>query len=493
MLVAAAFTTLLTVALYLAVSNNAFGFGFPLDDAWIHQTYARNLAELREWAFIPGRASAGSTAPLWSAWISLGYFVHLDPLFWTYVSGITLLALTAGLAARWLAVRMPERKPLAWILAVLIPLEWHLAWAALSGMETLALAAIAMLCFYWLESRRVGALGVGLLIGVGVWIRPDALTLAVAAVGYMLLRDREKVLRPWLSLAFGLTVPLLPYLAFQRWLSGEILPNTFFAKQAEYAALRELPFLVRWLTQAGIPGDWLGADGLPSGGPVIGVLMVLLPGLLITIRHTWRSRQWAELIPLAWAALYLAVYALRLPVTFQHGRYAIPVIPVLLVFSFEGMARWIRPRSQQIKVRVPSRAWVLVVALSSLIFWVIGAGAYGRDVAIIESEMVATARWIEDNLPPEAVVAAHDIGAIGYFARGDLIDLAGLVSPEVIPFIRDEAALARYLDESGAEYLVTFPGWYPELTEGRSPVFVTGALHSPAAGGENMAVYAWTR
>jgi len=492
-LVAAAFTTLLTVALYLAVSNNAFGFGFPLDDAWIHQTYARNLAELREWAFIPGSASAGSTAPLWSAWISLGYFVHLDPLFWTYVSGLTLLALTAGLAARWLVVRMPERKPLAWILAVLIPLEWHLAWAALSGMETLALAAIAMLCFYWLESRRVGALGVGLLIGVGVWIRPDALTLAVAAVGYMLLRDREKVLRPWLSLAFGLTVPLLPYFAFQRWLSGEIFPNTFFAKQAEYAALRELPFLVRWLTQAGIPGDWLGADGLQSGGPVIGVLMVLLPGLLITIRHTWRSRQWAELIPLAWAALYLAVYALRLPVTFQHGRYAIPVIPVLLVFSFEGMARWIRPRSQQIKVRVPSRAWVLVVALSSLIFWVIGAGAYGRDVAIIESEMVATARWIEDNLPPEAVVAAHDIGAIGYFARGDLIDLAGLVSPEVIPFIRDEAALARYLDESGAEYLVTFPGWYPELSEGRSPVFVTGAPHSPAAGGENMAVYAWTR
>jgi len=47
-------------------------------------------------------------------------------------------------------------------------------------METLALAAIALLCFYWLESRRAGIVLIGLVIGVGVWIRPDALTLVLA-------------------------------------------------------------------------------------------------------------------------------------------------------------------------------------------------------------------------------------------------------------------------------------------------------------------------
>ena len=90
-------------------------------------------------------------------------------------------------------------------------------------------------------------------------------------------------------------------------------------------------------------------------------------------------------------------------------------------------------------------------------------------------------------------VAAHDIGAIGYFASRELVDLAGLVSPDVIPFIREESALATYLDEAGAEYLITFPSWYPELTAGRQPLFVTGAPYSPAAGGENMTVYAWKR
>jgi hypothetical protein len=286
---------------------------------------------------------------------------------------------------------------------------------------------------------------------------------------------------------------LVAYLAFQRGLSGELLPNTFFAKQAEYAALRELPILVRLLTQIGIPGEWLGVTGLQTGGPLIGVLIVLVPGLLVSIRRSAHSKQWSQLIPLTWAGLFLVLYAIRLPVTYQHGRYAIPVIPVLLVLSYEGMMRWIEPRSPVATKRIASRAWILVVAISSITFWLIGAGAYSRDVAIIESEMVATAHWIQDNTSEEAVIAAHDIGAIGYFAGRKLVDLAGLVSPDVIPFIREESALARHLDEAGAEYLIAFPGWYPELTAGRQPLFVTGAPYSPAAGGENMTVYAWKR
>lgn len=492
-LAAATAATLLTGVLYLAISNSSAGLGFPLDDAWIHQTYARNLAVLHQWAFIPGITSAGSTAPLWSALISLGYFARLDPLFWTYLGGLALLVFSAWVAARWFAVRFPKRADLAWTMAVLIALEWHLAWASLSGMETLALAAIALLCFYWLESQRVGTFLIGLLIGVGVWIRPDALTLVMAPVAYMAYRNREKRFEEWLRLGIGIAIPLIAYLAFQRGLSGVLLPNTFFAKQAEYAALRELPLVVRLLTQIGIPGEWLGVTGLQTGGPLIGVLIVLVPGLLISIRRSVHSRQWSQLIPLIWAGLFLALYAIRLPVTYQHGRYAIPVIPVLFVLSYEGMMRWIDPPSPVATKRIASRAWILVVAISSITFWLIGAGAYGRDVAIIESEMVATAHWIQNNTSEEAVVAAHDIGAIGYFADRELVDLAGLVSPDVIPFIREESALATYLDEAGAEYLITFPSWYPQLTAGRQSLFVTGAPYSPAAGGENMTVYAWKR
>ncbi|MBL8058455.1 MAG: hypothetical protein JNK29_17250, partial [Anaerolineales bacterium] len=86
-----------------------------------------------------------------------------------------------------------------------------------------------------------------------------------------------------------------------------------------------------------------------------------------------------------------------------------------------------------------------------------------------------------------------DVGALGYFGGRPVLDLAGLISPAVIPFIRDEARLAAWLDASGADYLLTFPGWYPQLTAGRAEaeVFRTGAPYAPAAGGENLAVSRW--
>ena len=84
-------------------------------------------------------------------------------------------------------------------------------------------------------------------------------------------------------------------------------------------------------------------------------------------------------------------------------------------------------------------------------FIFLGARSYAQDVAVIESEMVVTAKWVASNLPADALIAAHDIGALGYFDYHELIDLAGLVSPDVIPFIRNEPQLANYLNQQKME------------------------------------------
>jgi hypothetical protein len=126
-------------------------------------------------------------------------------------------------------------------------------------------------------------------------------------------------------------------------------------------------------------------------------------------------------------------------------------------------------------------------------FYVVGAKAYSTDVAVIKTEMVATARWVAENTPPGALVAAHDIGALGYFSGRPLLDLAGLVSPQVIPFIRDQEQLAAYLDKQQADYLVTFPGWYPLLVRELHPVYQSHGTIAPEIGGENMVVYRWRK
>jgi hypothetical protein len=126
-----------------------------------------------------------------------------------------------------------------------------------------------------------------------------------------------------------------------------------------------------------------------------------------------------------------------------------------------------------------------------LAFIFLGARSYAQDVAVIESEMVVTAKWVASNLPADSLIAAHDIGALGYFDDHELIDLAGLVSPDVIPFIRNEPQLANYLNQRKADYLIAFPGFYPLLTDNAQAVFVTNSAVTLTLGQKNMVVYLW--
>jgi hypothetical protein len=302
----------------------------------------------------------------------------------------------------------------------------------------------------------------------------------------LLLReaDWKRRVQAAVKLALGVGLAFAPYLVFNRLLAGAWWPNTFFAKQAEYAELRQAPFWSRFFSEAGLL--------------TVGAGILLLPGWLIATLQAVRRRQWVVLAGAAWMVGYVFLYAWRLPVTYQHGRYILPAAPVYLLLGTMGLAQGVqalhRLRGRKLSHllgRVLAKTWPLATVVVTAAFWLLGARAYATDVAIIETEMVAAARWVAQNTPPGSLVAAHDIGALGYFSNRPLIDLAGLISPEVIPFIRDEQQLETFLDQEKAVYLVTFPDWYPRLTQGGWVEFQTGGTFSPTAGGENMVVVRW--
>ena len=463
---------------YLLVSAIYYRTGFPLDDAWIHQTYARNLALTGVWAFNPGKSSGGSTAPLWSALLAIGFLLKVAPYAWTYLLGALALWGMALLGEKTVRAMLPDyRTPFPWVGAALA-LEWHLVWAAVSGMETLlyALLATAALVFVISGSKRYFSLG--LLIGLTVWVRPDGITLLGPAMLVILLCQPtwSKRLRALVNLGLGFGSPFAIYLLFNLIISGHPWPNTFYAKQAEYAAYLKLPFLER-----------LGSEALQ---PLIGSGVILLPGMILAIISAVRRRNWGILASAAWLAGYLILYAWRLPVTYQHGRYVIPAMPIFFLLGLAGLVEF-GLRSSVHKSWFLPAFWKVATGAILVVFWGSGSFAYARDVAVIESEMVATAKWVSVNVPPDKLVAAHDIGALGYFGRHELVDLAGLISPEVIPFLRDEKQIAAYLSKRGVGYLVAFPDWYLSLTANLSPIFTTGAPFAPSMGEKNMAVYRW--
>jgi hypothetical protein len=494
---------LVSAAGYLAWAYAHGLFGFPLDDAWIHQTYARNLAETGQLAYLPGQPSAGSTSPAWSFLLSVGYLFGLDFRVWAYLLGGLALAATAWFAYRLFRRWAPSRPTAALLTGLFCAVEWHLVWAAVSGMETMLFTALSLALLDYVfghiadreseegpaslrrERMLVSAVGIGLLGGLLTVTRPEGLGLMGLVVLALLLlprppsrsQARSRLLVVGIVLAsFGLL--LIPYILFNLNTAGSVFPNTFYSKQAEYQTGLSLP--VRF---------WR-----VLGPTLIGAQVLLVPGFCYAAYRLLRQRNWLAALPLGWWLAFLTVYALCLPVSYQHGRYAMPTIPFLILYGAWGTAELLRLRAPQLLPRVLSRAALAALVLLASLFWVRGALAYRDDVGLIEGEMVATAHWLNEHAAPDDLIAVHDIGAIGYLTPNPLLDLAGLISPEVIPFMDDAEQLADWMVQQGVVYAAFFPDFsstYVQLAADPrlQKVYCTGYAWTRSVGHENMCVY----
>ncbi len=470
---------IITVGGYLAFAVFQGFSGFPLDDAWIHQVYARNLAQRGEWSFNPGQPSGGSTSPLWSFLLAGGYLFQLNPLVWSgLLAGIALWitgCLVEGIVRAW----YPDYgNNIPWV-GLFFVLEWHLVWAAVSGMETALYICLIMAVFFTLRPQNRHYGWAGALIGLCTWVRPDGITLLGPAF-FILLFEQGTMKQKTKNLIHVVIVVLLffiPYLFFNLKLAGSVWPSTFSAKQAEYQASAGLPFIERLWS--------LFLPFLAGGG------VILLPGLAAAITRIWREKMVEPFAIFLWFSGILFLYALRLPVNYQHGRYMMPAMAAFFLVGLWGMIAWVNHWPENKFTTLTGLFWKTCLATVTGVFLFLGCLTYKTDVAIIHTEMVQTALWIDENTPTDTRVAAHDIGALGYFSQREITDLAGLVNPDVIPIVRDEKALAAYMNDHNIDYFVTFPGWYPSLTADQKPVYITNGVYSPKSGGENMAVYRW--
>ena len=505
---------------YLLVGSVGYGVtGFPLDDAWIHQTYARNLATTGQWAFVPGQISAGSTAPLWSLLLSLGYRLGIPYTVWAYGLGVVSLGLT-GWTVSWLGTMLfPDQRRASCLAGILCIGEWHLVWAAVSGMETVLFILLSVMTvglwqvsnikYQMANGRREGAakgcpfrirdlkfhiwhlifLLLGFVGGLLALTRPEGLLLVGLiglATGWQRRRAPHRWLLSWAAMGLGLVLTLAPYLIFHYSTTGQPFPNTLYAKQQEYHDMLALyPMWRRWLTVASVT--------------LVGGQILLLPGFFLAVGraitgHSSSPARSGILLITAWCFAHFTLYALRLPVTYQHGRYQIPIIPFFILIGAAGMGQLLRMVSQPSLNRILRRTIIASTSLVFLGFLGIGARAYATDVGFIQGEMVATARWLIQNTPEDSRIAVHDIGAVGYFADRPLLDLAGLITPQVIPFITNETLLIQFIQSERADYVVFFPDWSaPYQRMAADPrlelVHTTGFQWTLDQGRANMAVY----
>lgn len=448
---------LLLAVIYLITA----GGNFPLDDGWIHQTYGRNLAQSGEWAFTPGVPSTASTSPLYTVVLAVGYKLGVEGRVWAHLVGALGLVFTGLIGVRMMRHLLPNAPRVAIIGGLAVVGSWHLIWAAFSGMETglFNLWTLAAIWLCWCDTAAPGGwrnsvwrgARFGLLAGLITLTRAEGVIL-VGLAGLALLASRRWSFSMWLlygvcaAVVFGLV--LAPYLSFNYQMTGGLLPNTAAAKIAFATARLATPYPERVLIMI---------EPLLAGGQIL-----LIPGAWLFAALTLgRLRAEPSVAPtlllFIWPMVLILVYAAWLPLPFQHGRYLIPALPAFILAGVAGvawgMARWRRALGIRVVLRV-------LAASSALVFiafaFVIGLNVYRTDVAIIDQEMVAQSLYIAENVPRDELLVIYDIGAVGYNTSRPLLDMAGLVSPEVIPLIDNPASLWNVIRERDGLWMLAF-------------------------------------
>jgi len=470
--------------------------GVPLDDAWIHFQFARNLARGDGLSFNPGQPTSGSTAPLWTLLLAGVYFVGGEfPVAGQMLSAACFLAALGATYA--LGKRFTGKRWAAWLSGAIVATNGRMIWAGLSALEIGLFAMLSLLAISAHLSDRAARryrLCTAALFGLAALSRPEGyllFALAMADFAFALtMQEHEPWRTRWRRLpllpVILLAAIVLPYLVFSLRTSGHLLPNTYHAK-AVVDFRPDLAFL-------SVASRYLILDNL-----------LLLPffvlGLGVLLRRATLLSLWDAGLPLVYAFLHVMPY--------QHGRYLMPLIPCNGVIAIVGLLearrlalrrgwRWLispsPPPTGRGRVVVAVLVSALVVAGTAWQLPVM-ASEYAWNVDNINEMHVALGHWVAEHTPPDALLALNDIGAITYISERSVVDLAGLVTPEVVPLLRSpdrDSHLAALLAQRDVQYVIIFPNWFPDLAARRDllePVHQVSLERNTICGGQTMVVY----
>lgn len=384
-------------------------WNYTVDDSYISYRYAENLAGGRGLTFNPGERVEGYSNFLWVTILSLCARGGMDPLRASKALG--LLSGWGLLFLAWKWSGEPERKTvgLLWILALASSLPLAV-WAA-SGMETVFYTLLITAGLLSGAQGRQSTAG-PFLLGLAAVTRPEGILFTALGGGVLLYRWRA-YRRPLVCAAL-LFFPFAFQVMFRKWYYGTWLTNTFHAKMGLSAEI--------WLK-----GLVYGRDFFASWGPLAVLWLLVAPGWV----RLWRKDRLLSLKAVVAIGLQSAFIVAAGGDWMKPFRFWVPVLPCLFLFLAEGYEalreRWSGPGREALL----AGGMAVLVGMGNLWAW----PQVRRYTAIYSDGMqrtsVALGLWLAQNAEPGAWVALGDAGALPYYSGLRVIDLYGLMNPEI--------------------------------------------------------------
>ncbi len=406
-----------------------------VDDAYITFRYARNLLGGNGLVYNPGEAVLGTTSPLYALILAGIGLVSGGPEAPFPVLAWLLNALADGFTC-WMLIRLAERlghrnaglgAAFVWVVS-----PWSVTFS-IGGMETSMLIALMTATLYmFVCSRPITA---AFMASLCLLTRPDALLL-VSLLALERLRQalpEGRINRQQVRLSFGevaaFAAPLLLWTLLASLAYGNPMPHSITAKVGAYLLPPEAG-LVRLLQHYATPfvahqtfGLWWIAVGLVLY-PALHIIGSL--GIIRQRKSTWP----VFLYP--W--IYFVAFAIANPLLFRW--YLVPPLPTYFLGIFMGVEQLARI------VRKRQLATVFAAACVglSLNTWVVhpdhGPSRPAPEMAYIRLELLyeQVASSLQGSIQPDQIVAAGDIGTLGYLTNARILDTVGLISPEATAY-----------------------------------------------------------
>ncbi len=425
--------------------------GVVLEDALITYRHAENLALGRGFGFNPGEPVFGTTSPLLT--LALALFAKLFGVAnIPMISNVLAIAAALGTGAilARLLVRTGASNRFATGVLLLVSLQPDIVWSTVGGLETpiviflMALGLDAAMRERWNRVAVASGLLVLTRVDGAVW---TLLLLAVAT-----LRLRAKVWRP---LAAGLVV-IAPWLVYAWHTFGSVVPHSMVAKQVIGLGPGSVKYLPWMMNSLGV--TFIG-DLTPFEFP-IWLLFVVAGAAAILVTRAQRAWAPVVLFPVVFG---VALWLGRAP-AFEW--YTVPLTWCCLVVAAFGSLEF----RGMLAAYSERRGWPAAVARTGFtVAWVIVAiGLGARLVDAFEEHRIdqenedgtrrRVGEWLRDHSTPGATVAMEAIGYEGTYSRRRVVDLAGIVSPEVVRLHRESRSnaqtLERVLDTFRPDFLV---------------------------------------
>lgn len=467
--------------------------GPPFDDAMITLVYARSLAQGDGFRAHPeADPSLGTTTPVLA--MTVAALSKILPFFSIPVIAKGLYAAawiaTAFLWALWSrAFGLPRLAGLCIGLLILIETTF---WFPHTGNESRLFCLLLTLClgFYLQDGFRVA----GLLAGLLFLTRPEGLLVFPAFLVYEAYRAAPQPgLRVFVDPAKRIGTALiasllliLPWVLYAYPTFGSVLPQTVSAKSAQ----SELGFIDSFglLVAQFLTTQWdnLGLLNLPLSSIFLSSWLVLgILGLgyaLIFYRRMLLLAIWA-------IGFFVGYILLEAP---GYTWYPLPIVYAITVFaglSVYAVGDLIQRAGEQFQIDVlrTSSPIVPIVLVGLLAFVLLSGNIQPRTGASRATEYAALADWINTHTPDSSTVAYIEVGHLAWHSERQVVDLLGLISPELLPMIA-RRQYAQAFEASQPDYFIHVPhfNWhFNEITS--SPFFLN--QYTPVMTRSNPALF----